>query len=351
MTRIPAISAALVVASAAAYLSGQTTATRPAQTQPSTAPASELMVRVSEEYLSGKWDDLEKELKAPAKDFAGLSAGEQADVKYIRQTLSECRPAWWAKVKTGKKVSFQAALWGRTLNCTYDPNTSGVQVKSTPTSVQSVTFGWPAADMDNPEHAEHGFSKGDLNNLGVWANVSFAQVLAGVPSGALANRDQTPLERFIDFRGCLAGIYYGTPKARRWGLWLCLAYHMDKYAKAPTVEARKAIGAMFMAEVLAHPQKYPSLKPPASFPTEAVESKLADHFRNLIEKQTLTLAEDMALREAIKAFAVANEKTVYPAGKVAIAPALTHMLDADQDAPFRAKRETWLKEQFEKAGK
>jgi hypothetical protein len=273
-------------------------------------------------------------------------------VKYVRQAMEECRPAWWALVKAGKKVVIQPTVWGAAMTCTYDPAGKGsVQFQNTGRE-QVLTVTWPSADMDNPDPAEHGYSKGDLADLSVWSTLGTGQVWASVPPQALGtDKDKTRVSRYVDFRGMVTGVYYGTPKARRWGLWLCLAYYMDKYAKVPTVESRKAIGAMFEAEVLANPAKYPSLKLPDSLPADGIESKLAEHFRGLIERRSWTIAEDKALREAIKAFAAVNDKTVLQAEKITLPNGLVHMIDTDADAPFRAKREAWLKAQFDKAGK
>ena len=70
---------------------------------------------------------------------------------------------------------------------------------------------------------------------------------------------------------------------------------------------RKAMGAMFIAEVLSHPKTYPSVKLPKEVPADDTEAALTPFFKDGLGSTPLTFAEDMALREAIKTFAAANE--------------------------------------------
>ena len=144
-------------------------------------------------------------------------------------------------------------------------------MKTSPGGI-AIFVSWPAADMDNPAHAEHGFSKGDLNSLSVWATLGMAQVWSQMTPQALAaltERDKLRLIRYQDFRGNLAGLYYGTPRARRWGEFLYMLMWLDKYKDMPNRNSRKACAAMFLAEFLANPAKYPSLTLPDALPPTA----------------------------------------------------------------------------------
>ena len=155
--------------------------------------------------------------------------------------------------------------------------------------------------------------------------------------------------RYQDFRGNVTALYYGTPKSRRWGEFLYLLAWNKKYAQMQNVNARKAAGAMFLAEVLSEPSKYPSLPLPKSAPAENTEEKLAEHYRNWIEKHSWTVAEDLAMRKAIHAFALANDEGVLRSQQVALPNRLKVSLDPAADAAFRADRDSWLKARVEKA--
>jgi len=305
--------------------------------------------RICQEYLDGKWDALEADLRAVKKP-AGLSASQQADIAYIRQTVAECRPPWWAQTKAGQKVAIRPVVWGQPLNLTYDPaGQGGVQVQFTGNTM-SLTISWPPVEMDNPAQAEHGYTKGELNNLGVWANLGMAKVWSQTPPQALvgmSEADKLRLLRCQDFRGNVTGLYYGMPRARRWGEFLYLLSWLEKYAKMQTVYCRKAAGAMFLAEVAANPGKYPSLPLPKTLAAENAEEKLAEYYRKLIEKKGWTVAEDRSLREALKKFAAANDLSVYKTETVTLPNKLVVALDPAADAALRPKRDAWLKARFD----
>jgi hypothetical protein len=318
------------------------------------APPSVAFAKLSDAYLAGAWDGLEKDLHLSPKDMITLSPRERADLAYIQTALAECRPAWWAQIKTGKLTPFQPVVWGKALTAIYDPAAkSSVSISITPKE-KTLTVNWSAGDMDNPDQAEHGFTKGDLASLGVWSTLGGALGWTAIPQSAMVNTlepEKLRMGRYVDFRGYVTGIHYATPKGRRWGIWLALYAFEPKNADMQTIECRKAVGAMFLAEVLGNPAKYPSLKRLDQTPAADIENALADHYRGVLERQGLTLAEDKALREAIKAFAAANDADVLANGKIVFANKLTHAVDTADDAPLKAKRDAWLKMQLDKAPK
>lgn len=314
---------------------------------PATAPSeARLHDHLVELYLDAKWDDLEPLLAAKVKEINALPAPQKADVLYIRQAVAECRPAWWKQCKTGKKTSFRATVWNRTFAAVYDPNNKlGVHVQSVNGQV-TITLGWAAEDMDNPAEAEHGFTKADLSQLGAWTVLGNAEGWSLVPAGSLVGLDEkgkAHFTRFLEFRGNVAGAYYGTPRARRWGFFLGLLGYSGKHAGDAAGPSRRAMGAMLLAEVVGNRAKYPSISMPTPAPADDVEAKLAEHVRDWIEHHSLTLAEDQALREAIKAFAAANGREVQKTNTIVLPNKLHTSLDPDLDKPERAKRDAWLK--------
>lgn len=344
-------SLALVCTTAWAAKPANTKANTKATPKADAAVSSDPYQRLCDAYLNGKWEDLEKGLRG-GKDPAGLSADQRTELAAIRRAVTEGRPAWWQSCKAGNKGAIHPMVWGRTLDLTFDPAGKGGMQMNFSGNRMLLTVSWPVAEMDNPQHAEHGFSKGDLNHLSVWATLGMALCWSQVTPQALANlteQDKVRLIRYQDFRGNVTGLYYGTPKARRWGEFLYLLAWKEKYAKMPNVNSRKAAGAMFLAEVLDDPSKYPSLPLPKTVPADAAEEKLAEHYRNWIEKHGWTVAEDLALRKAIQAFAAANESGIYRTQQVTLPNKLKVSLDPEADAPLRAKRDSWLKSQVKKA--
>jgi hypothetical protein len=317
--------------------------------------ATGLYQQIVDAYLDGKWDEVERGLLAPPEKLAALNAREREDIAYIRLAREECHPPWWNLCKSGQKVQFRPVVWGKTLNVTYVPDGQrGVQAQYHNADV-SFTATWPAAEMDSRAPFEHGFTRGELNAVEVWATLGTARVwsqTSGRMLAGLGEKEKLRMTRREDFRSNLTALYYGSSKSRRWSLLVDLLTWTDKeYADLPVAGSRKAVGAMFLAEVLADPENYRSLPLPNTLESDEAEKTLAAHYRNRIDRQGWTLAEDRSLRDAIKRFAAANDANVYQTERVTLANKLTIAVDPAADPPLRAKRDAWLKARFDEAEK
>lgn len=322
----------------------------PTDTTPAATP-EELYGRIVAAYMDGRWDDLEKALRTPTA--ARLPRDQQADVTYIRRTLVECRPPWWTACKNGQKVNLDPVVGGRPLKVTYDPTIKESLKMSFGAKEPTFTVSWPAADLDSTAPGEYGFLKGDLVNLGVWHTLGSASAwstLTPQEVSKIGTDEKVKLRAslYSDFRGNVTALYYAGPPARRWGLHIYLAAYMEAYGKGPMSASRRAVASMFLTEVLKAPAKYPSLKLPDTLAAEAAEEKLAVHFKFKIGRKTAwTIAEDKAFREAMAAFAAANDRPVYDTGNVVLPNKLVYGLETEADG--RAKRDAWVKAQFDKA--
>ena len=325
---------------------------RGAATEP---PDKDAHGRIVAAYLDGKWDELDLALLTAADRIAALPAAQQDDVACIRAAREECHPPWWNLCKAGNKVAFRPNVWGKTLNVTYVPDGQrGVQAQYHNADA-SFTVTWPAADMDNLAIFDHSFTKADANATEVWTSLGTARVWSQTSGRMLAGmgeKEKLKMSRRQDFRSNLTALYYGSPKSRRWSLLVDLLTWSEKeYADLPIAGSRKAIGAMFLAEVLTDPAKYPSLPLPETLEADGAEEKLARHYRHVIDRQGWTLAEDRSLRAALKKLGAANDANVYQTEKVTLANKLAVSVDPAADAPLREKRDAWLKERFDAAGK
>ena len=77
------------------------------------APAGDaagLYARITDAYMTGKFDDLDAALRQAAARTGDFTAEQKADVSYVRKALAECRPAWWARCKKGRKLRIRQAL-------------------------------------------------------------------------------------------------------------------------------------------------------------------------------------------------------------------------------------------------
>ena len=329
---LAAIAAAILISTCTAYAA-----------PPAAAPGS--FKELSDLYLQGKLEDFSAALSGFSD--AALTPAEKTDLAYLKKAYAECRPAWWSLAKQGKPTQIDARVFNDPCSFAFDPKVKGVSFTQKGGDF-SITIGWPANDMDNPGQAEHGYTKGELADLGVWMNLGMAETWSANRTllTTLKPEQNKDFQRYIDFRGCLSGVYGSAPRARRWGLFLFMLNYMGKYDPGVTIAGRRAIGALFIEEVVSHRSQYPSIKYPADM-KDATEEKLAGHFRGAIEQHGWTLAEDRSLREALLTFADAN-KDIFKTQKLIYPNKLEGSLDPDADKPLRAKRDAWLKEQLAK---
>ena len=184
--------------------------------------------------------------------------------------------------------------------------------------------------------------------------MGLAAAYPSIPQSFMQNADEAKkalLFRVLEFQADLAGTYYGSVRARQWGIWLYMHSYLDKYAKMQTVNARKAVALALIMEVVANPEKYPSIKLPARLEAEKTEEKLVLAIHQPLEKKGWTLAEDKAIREAIKSLSSDNPVPLTTNGKIKLPAGQFLQLDPVQDEPLRTAREAWFKSQFESASK
>jgi hypothetical protein len=314
-------------------------------------PSSELFSQIIEKYMAGDWDALESDLAQHAGEIAKLSKQEQADIAYIRQALAECHPSWWKQIKTGQRVPIRATVWQHPVSMTYE-NGPAFNIKLTSVGSQiSMTAIWPAADVDSGASAEHGFTKGDLTNGGIWALIEQGEIWMAMTPEKVARMnagEKTQFNHFSAFRGNLAAAYYGTPRARQWIAFLSLDAYAGSHTREESFIVRKPLGAMLVAEVASHRERYPNLNaaPGAGGGNRegggGLEQRLANVLMGQFERRKLTFTEDRALRDAIKAFALANGTPVYSSGKITFSNKLQMALDPAGDTELSNLRDAWL---------
>jgi len=303
-------------------------------------------------YLHCDWKSLDALLKDRARDLASLPSAEAADVSAIRTAENEVRPAWWDGIKKGKKVLFHPALWGRSFAATYDPELKSSMQLSVTNDVPAISVNWLAADMDSAAPAEHGFTRGELTDLAIFATLGSVDSWSALPPAdkPLDEAGKLALARYLDFRGNLAGVAYANPGGRRWGYWLFLAASKPEFARIPTRQGRKAVASLLLCEVLTRPQLYTSFGLPKTLPEQGAEDALAVALADSLEKKTTpawTFAEDQALRLAAKQFSNANGTKAFTSGTVILPNKLSMAFDPRADEPLAPKRDAWIKQQFD----
>ena len=320
---------------------------------PAIASRVDLYQRIVNAYRMAEFADLDKALQEPASAFAALSAEQQADVAYIRQALAECRPAWWLKCREGRKVDIQPVVWGRALKATYDPSGArALQFKFTGKEM-TATFSWKPEDMDSMAPQKWGFLMCDETGIIVWDTVGILSGWTAVTPQTLATYTSGPArDRFnlyVNFRANLTVLYYTTPVSRRYAMFMHMSAYIDKYYNDPFATSRRSIAAMLLQKILVAPKAFPSMPLPGSLAPDNAEKSLAVYMKTKMGR-TLpwTIAEEKAVREAIKAFAGTNDLNVLRSGKVGLPNGLAFTLTAE-DAAERAKRDAWIKAEYDKA--
>jgi hypothetical protein len=314
------------------------------------ADSASFVPALTTDYLNGNWDAVESALKIHAKEIDKLPAAEKTDASAIAAATAECHPAWWKLCKAGKKIAFHPTVWNRRLDADFDPGNTGCKYNNTDGSAR-FDLGWDVGDMDSTARGEHGFTKGEIAELGVWMTLGSADAWTMVPISAMENTTEdsrAALTRYIDFRSCVTGAYYGSPRSRRWALFLYLNTYLPKYSKMSTQMSREAVGAMLINELLANPEKYPSIQLPKALPDDRTEDAAAGAVKSWIERHPWTLAEDIALRESIKQFAVANSASVLKTDTVKLPNKLLVSLDPEKDKPLALKRDAWIRSRLQK---
>ena len=340
--RTPRAVGLLIYLAAASVLLAQATPVLPADP----------LQRLVDAYLAGRWDEVEVMLKGAATEWRNIPSSDQAKVNYIRQSLSECRPDWWKRCAAGEKFSFTPTVWDRAVPLTFDPAAKQSVGWNLVHGKLAWTITWPSAVKDNPVAIGRGFTKEDLHHLNAWSALGSVEAWSAIPLEAQTNLTADArmlLMRYLDFRSNVTDVYYATPQARRWGLWICLAMYVGENAGNPIRSAREAVAVMFMSEVAANPTRYPSIQLPKTLPAEAVEEKLAGELRLWIEKHGWTLGEDKFLRDATATFAKANGRSAHLRGQVTLANGLVVALDPEKDKLLRPKRDLWLKSKLDAA--
>ena len=328
------------------------TATRAAVPATASQPAvgSQLYADIVQKYLATDWEPLIADFPKRTRDIAAMTKDQQADITYIRQAIAEGRPSWWNTVKQNKKTQITTRLWQRSFTATWDPALKGVQLTSTNGQI-TMAVNWPAADMDSPAPAEHGFTKGDLTCAEIWYTLETAQnfpAMSPLMTGQRTPEQKTRLDRYMAFRGTLAAAYYGTPRARRWAAFLSMDAYLEAHLNNEGFIPRRPVAAMLVAEIVSHPARYASLRIPKNVDASNAEAAMAVDFMRQFERTSLTFSEDKALRDALKEFAAASTVAVHTSGKATLPNKLTISLNPADDGPTSAQRNAWLVEQLAK---
>ncbi len=308
-------------------------------------------------YLTGRWDRCRRAAEALEGDLALLDDQDQAQAAYVLSAAAACRPPWWETCKFGAYTEFTARVWGREIDARFSPaGEPGLRVSRA--GGAAANLAWDAHAMDRPELAagrlgEHGFTVGEATEMTVWLLLGAADHVVHTDPKLLRVRspeDKAAAQRTQSFRAALAALDHAGPRARL-ALVLTALDALSTADASDEVSDRPlaAIGAMVVEAVLAEPSRWPSLAPdgvPAGDDAEraagrAIAARVGSGW---------TLAEDRAIRLAVRRFAEANPAAALGSGEVVLPSGRRFAFDRSRDEPHLAVRRAWLRERLKQAG-
>ena len=319
--------------------------------------ASPLYDDLVKRYIAGDWSALAGDLAAKEKEIALLPAGNRADLAYIKQTVTECRPAWWDQIKNGKITQFKQAVWTGWANVSFkataEPSSQMITVNGAPAS----QLGWPIIAMDAKEpitmmafgigsSEKCNFVLGDAYSSLIWKQLGGAEYMerlgAKVKTMTPVERDQ--FSRYMIFWQYATAAYYGTPPARR--TVLIESATALAVPSLPALGARRPVAAALLIEIKTHMERYASLKLSDlnfffNYKDATEEYHLGDYIinHNLLNA-SLTLEEDRHVREVIRQLVESN--TDWKSSRIRLPNDLGMELDSDKDDATRLERLKFL---------
>ena len=319
--------------------------------------ASPLYDDLVNRYLSGDWTTLGADLAAKQKEIAALPAGNAADLAYIKQTVAECRPAWWDQIKTGKSKQFQQKIWRQPITINFQ---DGPAARFVGANGGAFSLSWPMAHMDLREPmpmtdislsipGDHGFVRADGIDNVLWNMMGGVAIQTQVGAVKIASMTAGEKAQYIRYAGFWQNVtagYYGTPPARLLVLiQSCASFETAMNDEVPWT-SRRPLGAALMMEITEHHERYKTLhvEPILGLDKAAIEGVAEEFLAKPVMMQLLgvkfTLEEDRHIRDMVKTLADAN--TNWNAPKLTLQNNLHINLDPANDVANMSERVNYI---------
>jgi len=352
---------ALALASVLAGLVCVSALAAPRNVEQAKASATEAYDEVVHAYLNSQWTELKEAQRAVSRFTTYLTAGQRADLLYIRKVAPEFRPPWWRTCKSTVSRRIRAKVWGRNLVAKYTPaDKPDMSGKINAMGRMETTVFWNPSLVDSTASekgrtaARHGLTTGNIGEFVVWRQLGLSYITSSLPVKTvmgLYNDNKHLYQHLQWFYGNVTSLYHCSPKARRAAMLVHATTLQDASAAEAYLRSCRAVSSLFTAIVLAEPSQWPSVQLPHSIPDQAAEATTGlALYRSL--QPTWTLAEDRAFREALRKFFRANgERVLKSRGRLVLPNRMGFMLMEPDDRKFQANRDQWVKQQLEKASK
>ena len=303
-------------------------------------------------YLDSNWSELKALERKIVRLGVHLTARQRSDVAYVRKTAPTYRPSWWKACKGTRKAKFRATVWRRPILVNYAPaNKPNMQPSVNERRQIEVTVSWNPSRVDStgkvgkdPGKA-HGLTHGDEAEVHIWQLLGHSYMPVTLPARTVAtlyNDHRHVFDHVQYFYATATGVYHSSPRARRAAMLIAMNGLKGYGGDEAYLRSCCAISSLFVATVLADPAKWPSVPLPDKPPAGGAERKTAMHMLEKLSPEW-TLAEDRALREAVRA--------LRSRGRVQLPNKTVFMLMKPDDAAAQAQRNAWVRKQLEKTRK
>ena len=302
-------------------------------------------------YLDSDWAKTDQALAGYGKHSLRMTPEQKKDIAYLRTTMPEYRPTWWKYCRSTSNTTFRAKNWGKMTTVRFVPAEKNTWQASIEHGRLTMKLSWNPKFVDNTDPmtgnlAEmHGFQMRHLGEVMVWHQLGYDFMPTALPASqvtALYNGHKMLFDHLQEFYAWSTAMYHASPKARRLSMIVQLDALRGKSSEADKRGAI-ALGALIVSEILAEPEKWPSVR----FQGKAAEKDAELHaIIHIYERITTdwTLAEDRALRDLIGTYFRKNAANVLR--KKGEVPLLRRglcvkLVEAD-DLEWRPKREAWI---------
>lgn len=345
-------------------LAEQRRAQREAELQKRREEVEVMYQEMADAYLANEFEKA-KELYRPLRvKMRLLEREDQEVIRHMYRTMDDYRPRWWDGTKKQEKNSFKAEIWGRDFWANYVPSRElGLQAvypeqEFNPRTGEfevvdlTILVTWKPLMVDSPDPAEgrlatdNKYTLGDLAEIIVWHELGHNYITENVPLRAnleLYNKYERLYATLHEYYADMTALYHCTPRARRIVLQFRLE-GLDYYRNDQEhCRASHGIGSIVLADMLMHPDKWPSVNFPPKTPEKQTEVNTIIYVYENLGRDGWTVQEDYRLQQLAKEYIIKRgEKTFRSKGGIELPNDLTFKLLVGDDRENQNKRDQWV---------
>ena len=319
-------------------------------------------------YMLGDAPAFDEKVKGLRLQTMLLDPKARKHLMEMDKTMKQVRPTWWEHTTSPSNITFKAEIWGRPFTANYMPSDMlGIQAVIPEGRITSsgqtiitglkVIVSWRPTFVNKRDKAEgelakkHGLEIGHLGEAIVWHELGHNYITVFLPVAHVVELYQNHnilFHHLQEFYADMAAIYHGSTKARLTAMLfrLDILDHYDE--REPHTRAAHAIGSVLLADMLANPDKWPSVRFPPAVPAEQTElNTLIYIYENL--DADWTIDEDFNLRNYVNTYIQRNGANILrSAGRLDLPNGQKMAIMAAQDRTFQAGRDKWVAEKLAK---